>query len=93
MVSKVICDCKERQDVEINDMKTFKEIKKYFDDQTAKGVFIKEEPKEPFYVWVDGSRKREWYATSWYKCTICNCLWEFNYPDFPAKGFVRRLIP
>ena len=20
----------------------------------------------------------------------CGCLWEFKYPDFPAKGFVRK---
>ena len=25
-----------------------------------------------------------------YKCNVCGCLWEFEYPDFPAKGFVRK---
>ncbi len=32
----------------------------------------------------------KWYATKWYKCNSCGCLWEFNYPDFPAKGFVKK---
>lgn len=30
----------------------------------------------------------EWYANKWYRCNKCGTLWEFNYPDFPAKGFV-----
>lgn len=32
----------------------------------------------------------KWYADKWYKCKCCGTLWEFSYPDFPAKGFVRK---
>ena len=32
----------------------------------------------------------KWYADKWYKCKCCGTLWEFRYPDFPAKGFVRK---
>ena len=32
----------------------------------------------------------EWKADKWYKYKSCGCLWEFKYPDFPAKGFVRK---
>ena len=30
------------------------------------------------------------YADKWYKCKCCGTLWEFLYPDFPMKGFVRK---
>lgn len=32
----------------------------------------------------------KWYADKWYKCKDCGALWEFDYPDFPASGFVRK---
>ena len=32
----------------------------------------------------------KWYADKWYKCNVCGTLWEFRYPDFPTRGFVRK---
>ena len=30
------------------------------------------------------------FADKWYVCNSCGCLWEVVYPEFPAKGFVRK---
>ena len=31
-----------------------------------------------------------WYADKWYRCNACGTLWEFQYPNFPAAGEVRK---
>ena len=71
-------------------MKLFQELKEFFDSQVKAGIFIEEDVKIPFYIWKGNGEEKEWYATKWYKCLQCSCLWEFDYPDFPASGFVRK---
>lgn len=90
MVWKLMCDCDERIAVEINSQSLFLELKKFFETQVEKGIFIEEQKKVPFYVWKKGAKEKEYYASKWYRCKTCGCLWEFEYPDFPAKGFVRK---
>lgn len=92
MVWELKCDCCERIGLEINSIKVFEKLRDFFNDQVQMGIFIEVEVVAPYYVWVSEEQNNvvEWYATKWYKCKSCDCLWEFQYPDFPAKGFVRK---
>lgn len=90
LVCKVKCDCNERVGIKVGTMKLFQELKEFFDTQVKAGIFIEEDVKVPFYIWKGNGEEKKWYATKWYKCLQCGCLWEFDYPDFPASGFVRK---
>lgn len=90
---KIECDCKERYGIKINSYKLFEELKFFFKEQVRNGVFNDIPVAEPFYVGhseLKGVNGIKWYATKWYKCNVCGCLWELDYPDFPAKGFLRK---
>lgn len=85
------CDCDERVGIEINSYQLFENLIDFFRKQVEKGVFIDIPVEKPHYVGYDSNGKpHEWYANKWYKCKVCGTLWEFDYPDFPAKGFVRK---
>lgn len=90
MVWSLKCDCNERMEIEINSFKEFEEVKLFFNQQVEQGNFAEEIPQKPFYVWKGNNRMKKWFATKWYRCLKCGCLWEINYPDFPVKGFVRN---
>lgn len=85
------CDCNERIGIEINSWERFEKLKKFFDEQVKNGIFTDLTDYEN--VWyLDGGRMVDSYSTTVkkYKCNICGCLWEFTYPEFPAKGLVRK---
>lgn len=85
------CDCNERVGIEINSVKLFKELKAFFREQVNKGIFLEVPVETPHYIGYDIYGKAiKWYANKWYRCKDCGTLWEFQYPDFPAKGFVRK---
>lgn len=86
------CDCNERTVIKINSWKQFEELKGFFEEQVEKGLFFEIPVERPYYIGysADGEAMK-WYADKWYKCLECDALWEFIYPDFPAKGSVRRL--
>ena len=86
------CDCKERYDIEINSYSLFKDLKSFFEEQVEREVFNEIPVAEPFYVGFSEIKGEEikWFATKWYSCNMCGCLWEMDYPDFLAKGFVRK---
>ena len=84
------CDCEGRIEVTINSYKLFEELQEFFMQQVKKGVFKDIEVKEPYALTSNGVEEMKWYATKWYRCNYCGCLWEFLYPDFPAKGFIRK---
>ncbi len=89
---KLMCDCDERIGLDINSLKTFDEMKSFFSKQVKSGFFESVEVEKPYYVGVDITGKKiEWYADKWYRCNCCGTVWEFDYPDFPAKGFVRKI--
>lgn len=90
MVWELNCECEERIETTIDSLRTFKDVKAFFEEQVQRKVFSEEVPQMPYYVWREGERVKEWFATKWYRCNVCGCLWELNYPDFPAKGFVRK---
>ena len=90
MVWGIKCDCEERIGIDINSQKLFEELKRFFEKQEKLGIMQEDEKKEPFYVWKEGKEEKKYYATKWYRCVKCGCLWEFQYPDFPAIGFVRK---
>lgn len=69
------------------------ELKEFFELQTYKGLFTEVEVVQPYFVGYDNERKINYYATKWYKCNVCGCFWEFQYPDFPANGHVRKIWP
>lgn len=89
---QIECDCNERYGIEINTYKLFEELKVFFETQVKMGVFSDVPVTEPFYVGKSDINEIKWYATKWYKCNVCGCLWEFDYPDFPAKGFVKKFV-
>lgn len=85
------CDCSERIGIEINSMKLLEDLKKFFEEQKKLGIFKEAEVTIPFYVWKNThGEKHEWYADKWYRCNVCGTLWEFEYPDFPAVGCIRK---
>ncbi len=86
-----ICDCDKRIGIEIDTLKKNEELKSFFMQQSKKGIFENVQIKSPYYIGVNlNQQKIHWYADEWYKCKNCGCLWEIKYPDFPAKGFVRK---
>ena len=91
MATLIKCDCDERVGIEINSLKLFEELMSFFKSQIVRGIFQDIEVKKPYYIGYDNTNKKyEWYADKWYKCMCCGTLWEFRYPDFPAKGFVKK---
>ncbi len=84
------CDCAERIGIQINSMALFEELQEFFSSQVNDGIFQKEKPERPYYVWKSTSQTVEYYATAWYRCRACGCLWEFEHPDFPARGSVKK---
>ena len=84
------CDCADRMEISINSIALFEELKSYFEEEVKKKTFVEQVPAEPYFIWKDKGEETKEYASKWYKCRKCGCLWEFNYPDFPAKGFVRK---
>ena len=97
MVQIESCNCAEMDEEEIIDTwQKFKKAREYFETQVKQGVFEEEKVNEPYYTWnsktvVGPLGHVKYYATKWYKCRVCGCLWEFEYPDFPSRGFVRKL--
>lgn len=87
------CDCSERIGIKINSWKLFEELKAFFEEQVKQGIFVDVPVEKPCCVGHhDDGTTLEWYADKWYKCRCCGTLWEFEYPDFPAQGEVRKLI-
>lgn len=85
------CDCDERVGIEINSYDLFVQLKKFFEEQVRKEVFLEISVDKPYYIGYSATGKQmEWYADKWYKCNICGTIWEFQYPDFPAQGSVRK---
>lgn len=90
MVWRMSCDCKDIGELSIDRLNDFQKMIELFENECQKGIFREIVPQQPYYTWQRGSTTRKWYATKWYKCKACGCLWEFQYPDFPAKGFIRK---
>ena len=89
------CDCEERVETEINSYQLFEDLKKFFGEQVERGIFLDIPVTEPYFCGYhlkseDIKEDYKWYANKWYRCKDCGILWEFQYPDFPAKGFVRK---
>lgn len=90
------CDCDERIGVKINSYQLYEDLKTFFDEQVEKGIFLDIPVTKPYFSGYhlkpeDVKDEYKWYANKWYRCKYCGTLWEFRYPDFPAKGFVRKL--
>ena len=89
------CDCEERVGIEINSYKLFEDLKKFFENRVEEGIFLDIPVVSPFFCGYslrteEIKEEYKWYANKWYRCKCCGTLWEFNYPDFPTKGFVRK---
>ncbi|MDO5539030.1 MAG: hypothetical protein Q4F83_02995 [Eubacteriales bacterium] len=85
------CDCKERIGIEIKSYRMFDELKDFFEKRVTEGIFEDIPVEAPHYIGYDSTGKAmKWYANKWYRCKVCGVLWEFDYPDFPAIGFVRK---
>lgn len=85
------CECNERVETKIDSCSLFEEINAFFKENVMAGVYSDIPVIEPYYIGKgQNGYELEWYADKWYKCNVCGCLWEFNYPDFPAVGFVKK---
>lgn len=89
------CDCYERVGIDINSFRLFQELKIFFEKQVEEDIFCEVPVELPYFCGyglkieeTNDNYKR--YANKWYRCKACGTLWEFNYPDFPVKGFVRK---
>lgn len=74
----------------VSDPAIFECLKAFFTEQVRSDGLVEEEPKEPYHVERNGEELLEWYATKWYRCLQCGCLWEFRHPDSDEEGFVRK---
>jgi len=90
MVREIACECSERFEAGIDTYALFQEIKTYFESQEKRGVYCDIPVDYPFFIGHSNAVTLKWYASKWYKCKVCGCLWELDYPDFPAHGFVRK---
>lgn len=89
------CDCDKRIGIDINSYLLFEELEAYFEEQVKKKIFKEIPVTQPYFCGYNLKSEEvkdefKWYADKWYKCKNCGTLWEFKYPDFPAKGFVRK---
>lgn len=89
------CDCDERMGIEINSFVLFKDLKDFFEKQLKEGVFYEVPVELPYFQGYNLPVEEikddfKWYADKWYRCSVCGTLWEFLYPEFPAKGFIRK---
>lgn len=89
------CDCAERSGIKINSQKCFQEMESFFIDQVQNGVFEEIDTgvkgQSSYEVYTKEGVKEYWHAADkWFKCKSCNCVWEFQYPDFPAPGYVKK---
>lgn len=89
------CDCDERMGIEINSYELFKELKEFFERQVKETIFCEVPVELPYFQGYNLPLEKikdeyKWYADKWYRCNRCGTLWELVYPDFPAKGFVRK---
>ena len=66
------------------------DLKNFFELNVENRLFSEIEVKQPYFIGQGNGKKFKYYATKWYKCNICGCFWEFQYPDFPANGHVRK---
>lgn len=94
MVWEIKCECEERVETKIDSYTLFQEIKSFFKNEVKKGIYQDVPVQTPYYTGYSEIKNESvsWYATKWYKCNNCGCLWELNYPDFPAQGFVRKFV-
>ena len=91
MVCKLICECDERVATDIDSFNEFEEIRDFFQNQVDKKIY--NDLSDYKKIWYQhGGNERSVYrlTTKVYKCNICGCLWEFNYPEFPMLGSVRK---
>lgn len=88
------CDCNERVGIEINSYVLFEELRSFFENQVSEGIFRETPVEEPYFTskscFDEDEYGLEFYADKWYLCNICGTLWEFDYPDFPEPGMVRK---
>ncbi len=86
------CDCSERIGIEVSTVELFEQMKLFFNKQVDKGIFEEIKVTKPHYTAINlKGQKVEWFADKWYRCKCCGVIWEFDYPDFPACGFVKKL--
>jgi hypothetical protein len=92
MNSALVCECDNRYPAEIDSQALFSEIQAFFDGEVLSGVYADVPVTKPYYSWFADGKSKKWYADKWYQCQVCGCLWEFQYPDFPANGAVRKFV-
>ena len=89
----MICICNKLKDEKINTWEQYEQLQALFDEYEKNGELVTIPIEKPYYIGKSANGSvYEWYADRWYKCTDCGTIWEFVYPEFPAQGFVKRLI-
>lgn len=86
------CECSKRHEMTISSGLLLEETKAFFEEQTDKDIYEELPVTRPYHIGYDRllNRERGWYASKWYRCTQCGCLWELADSDYPAKAFVRK---
>ena len=86
------CDCTDRIGIKVETIKQFNQLKEFFCEKTKENLFEEIKVTLPYYEGHDRNGNIiKWYADRWYRCKICGTIWEFQYPEFPACGEVRKI--
>lgn len=86
------CGCRERHEMTISANLLFEETRAFFEEQTEKGIYEDIPVTMPYHIGYDRllNWERNWYASKLYQRKGCGCLWELDYPSYPAKAFIRK---
>ncbi len=86
------CVCKDIREKQILSARSLDDTIEMFNQGCKDGFLIPCPVDEPYHIGYvdDDDKKIISYATKWYRCKSCGCLFEVLYPDFPMPGFVRR---
>ena len=87
------CECDERYATLVDTLASIEEVEEFFNDQLEKGIFIDIKVEKPYHRFDNEKVHVKDFASKWYKCTVCGCLWEYDKPNYDIdhrQGFVRK---
>ncbi|MGY3733134.1 hypothetical protein GHI93_02755 [Lactococcus hircilactis] len=91
MGKTMVCDCEERRGVKIDSERNFLEYKSFFEKKVRRNLFKDVEVKLPYHIYIGENEIEEWFSDKWFLCKECGQIWEFDAPDFPALGWIRKI--
>jgi hypothetical protein len=91
LVCQTGCACFGQETITIDSHKRLAEVEDTIASRLEDKTLIGMPVGWPFNIAFSHTEIWFFFADSWYHCQECGAVWEFVRPDFPAKGFLRRL--